>query len=236
MYRIALCEDETIFSNAEEDICRDILERLQIEYHISTFDNSIDLLNALSRKEGQYDLLLLDIVMEGMDGMTLARRIREIDDEVRIIFITSSINYTLQGYDVNALHYLMKPVDKAKLAQLIDADYKSRFLTQYVVLDSKAGKERIALKRIVCLETVGRRVEVTLTDGTVYYSGRLTVLLDELPKDKFVRCHQSFAINMANIRELTPQDAIGVNGKQIPVSRSFSKNVQKAFARQLREG
>lgn len=236
MYKVALCEDEKIFSDAQKKICCNILEKLYIEYHISVFDNSSDLLKVLSEENGQYDLLLLDIVMDGMDGMTLARRIRETDGDATIIFITSTQEYALQGYDVNALHYLMKPVDGNTLERLIEADYKRRFLTQVVVLESETGKQRTAVKSIVCLETVGRRVEVTLTNGNAYYSGKLTALLDELPKDMFVRCHQAFAVNMANIRELTRQDVIAVSGKRIPVSRTFAKDVQKAFARQLREG
>lgn len=235
MYKVALCEDEKIFSDAQKKICCSILERLYIEYEISVFDNSAELLKVLWEENRQYDLLLLDIVMEGMDGMTLARRIRESDKDATIIFITSNHEYALQGYDVNALHYLMKPVDGNMLERLIESDYKRRFSIQVIILESAAGKQRIAIKSIVCLETVGRRVEVTLTSGKVYYSGKLTSLLNELPKDKFVRCHQAFAINMANILELTRQDAIAANGKRIPVSRTFAKNVQKAFVRQLRE-
>ena len=235
MYKVALCEDEKIFSDAQEKTCREILDKLHIAYHISLFHNSADFLNAFIEEHRQYDLILLDIVMDGMDGMALARRIRERDREVAVIFITFSPDYALQGYDVNALHYLLKPVDSNVLERLIDSDYHNRFLTHYFVFESDAGKLRTALKDIICLETVGRRVQVTLKNGKATYSGRLAELLEKLPKDKFVRCHQAFAVNIANVREITRQDAIAVNGKAIPVSRTYSKDVQKAFMRQLRE-
>lgn len=235
MYEVSLCEDERVLSEAQEKTCCGILEKLNIEYHISVFNNSMDFFKSFSEKQARYDLILLDIMMDGMDGMTLARRIREKDRDAAIIFITSNRDYAFEGYDVNALHYLMKPVDGGALERLIAADYNNRFQISYLMFESDAGKIRVATKDIICLETAGRRVEVTLKNKSVYYHGKLTELLTKLPKDKFVRCHQSYAVNIANIHELTRQDIIAVNGRAIPVSRTFAKDVQKAFAKQLRE-
>lgn len=234
MYKVALCEDETVFSEAQKKICHSIFTRLNIEYHISVFQNSNDFLRAFMNQGKRYDLLLLDILMDGTDGMTLARRIRETDKEITIIFITSSPDYALQGYDVNALHYLMKPVDSEKLERLINADFHSRFSNNFFLFETRDGKQRVAVKDIICLETAGRRVAVTTREGLLYVSGKLIDLLNELPKEQFTRCHQAYAVNIRNIRELTKQDAIAVNGKAIPVSRTFMKNVQKAFVRQMR--
>ncbi len=236
MYRVALCEDEKIFSGAQKKACCDIFEKLNIEYHISVFDNSADFLKAFLEQGERYDLLLLDILMEGTDGMTLAKRIRETDKETAIIFITSSRDYALLGYDVNALHYLMKPLDIGKLEQLIQADYHKRFSNRFFLFETGGGKQRTELKDIICLETAGRRVAVTTHDGLMYVSGKLTDLLNELPKEQFIRCHQAYAVNIRNIRELTRQDAIAIDGKAIPVSRTFSKEVQKVFVRQMRNG
>jgi DNA-binding LytR/AlgR family response regulator len=87
---------------------------------------------------------------------------------------------------------------------------------------------------VICLETVGRRVAVTLPDKTVEYSGKLSELLEG--KEQLIRCHKAFAVNPRNIRELTRTDAVAANGKVVPVSRTYIKDVQKAFLRQIRNG
>ncbi len=235
MYRVVLCEDEEIFSQAQEKICRDILESLDIEYNVTVFSGSVDFLRAFFEQGLRYDLILLDIMMDGMDGITLAKRIRAEDEAVAIIFITSNPKYVFQGYDVHALHYLMKPLTPDALAPLIEADYSRRIQTDYLILNSDSGKIQVQVKDIICAETVGRRVAVTfLPDQRAYYGGTLLQLLRELPNEGFVQCHKSYAVNMRHIRELTGRDAIAQNGLKIPVSRTFAKEVQQAFFQKLR--
>lgn len=234
LYTVAICEDESVFRNSQEKICRAIFEKLNIEYHISLFASGREFYAAFS-KGTRYDLILLDIIMDEINGVELARKIREHDSDAAIIFITSNADFALQGYDVKALHYLMKPVDEAVLERLIALDYRHRFQSHFLVFKSGAQTLRIPVRDVVCLETVGRRVEVTLVNGTHYYSGKLTELLAELPRGSFVRCHQAFAVNIRNIRELARQDAVTVTGKTIPVSRTFMKDVQQAFLRQMQD-
>lgn len=233
MYQVAICEDEKIFSKTHEKICHDILTKLDIEFHISVFDNSVDFLK--TSPGVKYNLILLDIIMDGINGVELAKTIRRSDGEATIIFVTSSKEYALQGYDVKALHYLMKPVDVTLLERLIIEDYRHKFQNNYLIIKSGSQNLRIPINDIIALETTGRKVTLTLPDRSIHYSGKLTDLLDELPKDRFVRCHQAYAVNISNIRELARQDAVTVTGKVIPVSRTFMKNVQRAFLRRMQE-
>ena len=210
LYRIALCEDERIFSETQEQICREILKKQNIEYSIDVFESSEDFIAAFSHGGQRYDLILLDIVMSGINGMELAEKIRETDGEAEIVFITSSGEYAIKGYDVGALHYLMKPVDAAVLERLITKTYKDKFQNEYIILKIGAHSQRIQINDIISLETVGRKVEITLSDRIIHYSGKLTELLNELPPDIFVRCHQAFAVNIRNIQELNRSDAIRI--------------------------
>jgi DNA-binding LytR/AlgR family response regulator len=235
VYRIALCDDEKLSSETQEQICRDILEKLHIEYSIDVFESGEDFFAAFSKGGQRFDLILLDIVMGDMNGMELAGKIREFDQETEIIFITSSSEYVMQGYDVGALHYLIKPVNADKLEDLIAKIYKDKFQDNYFVLKTGSQSQRIPIKSIVSLETVGRKVEITLTDRTLRYSGKLTELLDELPIGSFIRCHQAFAVNIKKIRELNRSGAIAVNGKVIPISRPYMKNVQTAFLMNMQD-
>jgi DNA-binding LytR/AlgR family response regulator len=234
MYRIALCDDEQIFSEEQEKICQNILKKLNIKYSLDVFKSSTEFLNAFLKQQKRFDLMLLDIVMDKPDGMELAHIIRQSDGDCSIVFITANPDFALQGYDVRALHYLIKPVNPLILEKLIRSDYNSRFKNSVITFETKGQKHRIFANDIVCLETTGRKVTIYLTEMELYYPGKLTQLLDELPKDQFVRCHQAFAININKIREITRQDAISLNGKKIPVSRTYVKNVQMAFMKHLR--
>jgi len=233
MYKIALCENEEIFATEQHKICRDIFDKLNIAYDITPFQSAEELLDVFNNNQIRFDLLILDIKMDGMDGMELARKIREADKNASIIFLTSHRDFALQGYDVNALHYLIKPVDAAVLERLIRAEYNEKFQENYLVVKVGTKHLRIPVDEIISLETTGRLVEITLLDKSVYYSGKLTNLLPELPKDRFVRCHQAFAVNVKNIRELGKQDAIAVSGKKVPISRTYMNDIKKVFVRQL---
>jgi DNA-binding LytR/AlgR family response regulator len=233
VYKIALCENEEVFAAAQQKICRGIFDKMNIEYEIATFQSAEVFLNVFNTGRTRYDLLILDIMMDGMDGMELARKIREADKNATIIFLTSNRDYALQGYDVNALHYLMKPIDAVVLERLIKVAYNEKFADNFLVIKIGTQHLRIPANDIICLEITGRRVEITLLDRTVTYSGKFKDLLAELPKERFVRCHQAFAVNVKNIRELGKQEATAINGKKIPVSRTFMSDTKKVFVRQL---
>jgi len=229
MYHVALCEDEKIFTETLEKICRDIFENLKAEYRISTYSSGEDFLKSFSGEHKRYDLVLLDVVMGGISGIELARIIRETDQEAVLIFITSHREYVFEGYDVNALHYLLKPVDVARLEHLVIKAYNDRFQNAFFIFKSGTLNQKIAVKDIFSLETRGRKVSIRLADRILQYSGKLAELLEELPKDAFVRCHQSYAVNIGNVRELTRFAAITSDGKKVPISRAYMKTVQKAF-------
>lgn len=229
MYQIAICEDEQVFSDALKQDCRKLCEKLKIEHTITVFQNSMDFFKAFLLEPEKFDLLLLDIIMDGLNGMELAKKIRRKNKKAAIIFVTSSKDFALQGYEVQALHYLLKPVDPALLETLVAADYRSRFEKNYTLLESRGELLKVFLDEITALETVNRKVAVYLLDKTIYHTGKLNELSDQLPQNIFIRCHQSFALNIRNIRELNKSHAVAVNGKVIPVSRSYLKAVQKAF-------
>jgi DNA-binding LytR/AlgR family response regulator len=239
VYSVALCEDEEVFCAEHEKICRDVLAKLNTEYHIDVYKSADVLLAAFLNNQKRYNLILLDIIMDGMTGMELARAIRETDHEAVIIFITSSRKHVFEGYEVNALHYLTKPVDVAQLERLIRLAYtafKNKSQDGFYVFKAGDTSHRISVKEIISAETAGRKVKITLLNNTLYYPGKLTELLDDMPKGCLTRCHNAFAVNMDNIRELTRLDCIAVSGSKIPISRAYIKEVQKAFLLNMQEG
>jgi DNA-binding LytR/AlgR family response regulator len=229
MFRIALCEDEKVYAETQERLCREILGRIDASFEITAFCSAEDFLAAFSKSGERYHLILLDIIMGGMSGMELAQRIRESDKETDIIFLTSNPDFMSKGYDVKALHYLLKPVDAEQLGRLIKQVYEEKYQPQFFMLKTGTQRRAVRIYDIVMLETVNRKVEITLTDGTLYTSGKLSELLDELPPGHLIRCHSGYAVNMRHIQEFDRSEVVTKDGKRVPISRSYWDAVKSAY-------
>ena len=232
MYKIAICDDEAVFRLELIKICNEIMTKLNIEFCISEYSSG-DLLFGEFQAGLRFELLLLDICMDDTNGVDTARKIREFDKDASIVFITSSPDFAMEGYDVKALHYLMKPPDAAMLERLIFEDYERKIKNNFLVFKSGSQILRVPINEIICLETVGRRVEITLKNRSVEYPGKLSDLL--AGNNQLTRCHKAFAVNIRSISELTRSDAIAFCGKKIPVSRTYIKDVQQALMKQIRD-
>jgi len=208
---------------------------MNIEYTMTMYEYGENFISAFSVDQQRYDLIILDIFMGKVNGMDLAKVIRDADREVSIIFITSSRVYVFEGYDVDALHYMVKPIDTEALERLIRKAYTEKFQNNVFVFKSGDLTYRVPIQNIVSLEIKGRKVEINTFDRTLLYPGKLSDLLSKLPENRFVRCHQAYAVNIRNTRELTRFDAITKNGKKIPISRAYLKGVQKKFLSDMQD-
>jgi DNA-binding LytR/AlgR family response regulator len=229
MFRIALCEDEKIYAETQERLCREILDRMNAPYEISVFGSAEDFLAAFSERGDRYHLILLDIIMGGISGMELARRIRESDKETDIIFLTSNPGFMSKGYDVKALHYLLKPAEAEQLGRLIKTVFEEKYQPQFFLLRTGTHTQALIVSDMIALEVVNRKVEITLADRTLYASGKLSDLLDKLPPGHFIRSHSGFAVNMRHIQEFDRAEIIMRGGKRVPVSRSYWEAVKSAY-------
>jgi DNA-binding LytR/AlgR family response regulator len=176
-------------------------------------------------------MVLLNILLEETKGMELARKIRTADDEIGIVLMASTMEYALQGYEVQALQYLVKPVGIATMKTILDYDYGRRQLRQYLSVNQRGVWRQIPLDPIICLETQGRKVAICLPNEQLYASARLSELEEQLPKSRFIRCHQSYLLNIQHIREIRRNEALTTGGLLIPISRPHLQRVQRAFLR-----
>ncbi|MCC0650400.1 response regulator, partial [Clostridioides sp. ZZV15-6598] len=147
MVRIAICEDEKETQCLIEEYLDNILKTMNIEYEVQKYSSGEDLLEG-SLKD--IDILLLDILMEQMNGMDTARKIREVDNKMEIIFITSLIDYVQEGYEVRAYRYLLKPIELEELKKHILACIKDieTNKSNYVVIKNKSNTYKIYLNEI----------------------------------------------------------------------------------------
>lgn len=175
------------------------------------------------------DLLLLDIEMGDMNGMELARKLRSKGDMLPIIFITGYSEFMQDGYDVEALHYLLKPVDKDKLFAVLDR-YASRYSADSRVI-FPSGDESVCVNAddIMYLEAFGKKTQITMKDGKdILCTCGLSAAAEKLDKG-FVSCHRSYLVNIEYIRSISKTEVTLDNGRKIPLSRRLYDSVNKAF-------
>ena len=223
MITIAICDDDNSQINT--------LEKMLTEW------NSCTIINKYSSAE-QFlfnypdvpcDLLLLDIEMGDMNGMELAKQLRAKGDMLPIIFITGFSKYIGDGYDVEALHYLMKPVDKEKLFQVLDR-YSCRHRSDNrIILPSGNESVLVASDNIAYLEAFGKKTQITLNDGKeMICNCGLSEAFEKLGQG-FVSCHRSYVVNIGSVRKISRTDITMDSGKKIPLSRRSYDSVNRAF-------
>ena len=152
MIRIALVEDEAIYVNQMQEYLERYSRESGHKISLKVYGDGEDILEYYT---GEYDVILLDIQMRFMDGMTAAERIREFDRKVILIFVTNMVQYAVRGYSVDAMDYILKPVDYFMFSQRLDkAVEKLREKEDhYISLRTKAGIRKVALSDILYIES-----------------------------------------------------------------------------------
>lgn len=234
--RIAICDDEAIQREMLHKLLSEWAVDKGVNVSIVPFPNAESFLYQWE-EDKEFDLLILDIEMGKCSGMELAERIRRTDEELPILFITGYEQYMAQGYEVSALHYLMKPVQKEKLFAVLDRFQKRRKPEEKLFFQSEEGALSLALSQIWYVEAFGHRCvihsdkqEWTLRQSISEVEGSLSSYL------QFVRCHRSYLVNLQKVSMILKSELVLDNGQQLPLSRQAAKEVNQAFLRTYRNG
>lgn len=168
-----------------------------------------------------------------MNGMELAKRIRREDKNIAIVFLSNLREYVFQGYEVNAVRYLMKPLTKEALFPVLDLlQERKGEEPAYVVLSVAGEHRRMELARILYLEAVGHYVRLhQLSGGTLEWKQPFSAVLEELPRDSFVKIHRSFCVNLMHVSRITRKSCFLDGGTELPLSRGAYQEANEAFLR-----
>lgn len=231
MISVAVCDDELqVREYLKKAVC-DYCAKADIDGKVTVFSDGEPLCRAYEEGSGDFDIILLDITMKTCDGLTAAKRIREKNPDVMIVFVTASAEYVFRGYEVRAFRYLLKPelvngfegVFRDCIAQLTKSD-EVRFSFQ-------VGAENIslAIKDINYFESDRRKILVKCGAKEYSFYGKLDEVERKLKKNDFVRCHQSFLVNAKKILSVSAGELILDEGTAVPVSRHRAKETNEAF-------
>lgn len=225
--RIAICDDSTADAAFDREMLTAWAQARGEPVEVEVFPSAESFLFRYD-EDKSFDILLLDIEMEGMDGVTLARRVRRVSDTVEIVFITGYSDYIAEGYDVAALHYLMKPVSREKFFSVMDrAAEKLRKNQKPLTLETSQGLVRMPVGELRWAEVRGNYVTL---HGREDYTAKLTLgkLMEELD-DRFYRVGRSYAVNLTEIGRVTRTEIRMLSGDTIPLPRGAYEGVNRAI-------
>ena len=234
MIRIAICEDEKIFRDNLIRLITEYFEEKGIEYFIDDFLRGEDLLKVSLE---QYDIFCLDVaIQDGMSGIEVAKKIREKVHKSDIIFTTSHQEEAYKAFEVNTLRYLLKPVQRDELAEVLDLALKRKEERESQVLVLNQGQKfiQIPLVDILYFETLDRKLKVNTVNKPYIVDNKINELDKKLSERNFFRIHKSYLINMTYIREHDQTTVTMQNGDVVYISRLKLKAFKEKFSAFLR--
>ncbi len=234
-YRIAVCDDDDIMRENLCSLCSDILTDDSIEYRIEPFRSACELEKRLDTESCPFDLLILDIQMDGMTGMELARSLREKGNRVSIIFVTACEDYLSEGYGVQPIHFLLKPVRREALASAIHTDLKLNYIPKTVVVHIGNKLVHLVLSDVQYIESYNHSIVIHQSTGNSTYYFSLSDFEKQLPMGQFARCHNSYLVNLEEVREIGRTELTLQNGETLPIGRAYYKTFQNAFVRYINQ-
>lgn len=227
MLRIAVVEDDkTYAAQLKEYLVRYGTEKNQ-KISVALFPDGEDIVTDYS---AEFDIILMDVEMTFMDGMTTAERIREKDNEVVIIFITNMPQYAIQGYKVDALDYVLKPISYFAFSQRIDCALtrvKKKEAT-YITVAQKGGKKKLNVDKICYVEVRDHDLIYHSTKGDIVTKSSMKEAEDTLGGTKFFRCNRCYLVNLEYVEDFRGND-VTVASDVIQVSRARKKAFMDAL-------
>jgi DNA-binding LytR/AlgR family response regulator len=228
--KIAACDDH---SRDRERLCTMLL-KLCPDAKLEAFSSGEALLWQLADGK-HFDLYFLDIFMDGISGIETARSIRSKDDDALIVFVSTSDDFYRESYDLFAFHYLIKPVTGEKLSPVLRRAQEQfrRDAEQTILINCSRQIRSLRLSNLLYVASNNHSLIFHMLDGeSIEIRGKLDDYIVKLPQTTFLRCHQSYVINLRHCTALTP-DGFMLHNEIIPVSRSCQKEAMSRFSKSL---
>lgn len=235
MLSIAVVDDEKVFSDRLCHFIEQYGRETGAETAVTCFHDGIDITEDFKSK---WDIIFLDIQMKHLDGLAAAKRIRACDSDVIIIFVTTMAQYAINGYEVDAFDYILKPLEYPqfvlRMKKAVKAAEKKK-THAYVYLKRYSDMVKVSTDEILHIEVNGHTLIYTTTDGTFERRAKISDAEAELSGLPFSRCSLSYLVNLKRIDRVS-KDSVFISGNELPISRNRKKEFLQAFTDYLEAG
>ena len=230
MFRIAICEDEKVVLDFESSLVSKWAEGRGLALELDSYISAEQFLFE-SEDKAPYDVLIFDIQMKNMNGMELAKKLRARGADAVIIFITGVPDYAIEGYEVGAVRYILKPVKEEVLKSLLDSVWaeQKKKSEDFFVLGQGADLEKISFEKIIYIEARGHYVYLKGSDFEREWKAGFTETAAAFEGKGFFCLRRGLLVNLAHVQRITRTDCILDDGEKLPVARGVYKELNEAF-------
>ena len=230
LVKIAIVEDETELHNYYQMMIETWGNARNIRF-ITTFVNSSEEYLFKYNKQNIFDIIFLDVCMKDMNGMELAHEIRKFDRNVQIVFITGKREYVFEGYEIDAVRYLIKPIEENELAKALDAciEKLGKSREDYLTIKYHGENLRLSRSEIIYVKVDGHYLQMRTIDEVYEWKESLKEMMNKLDPVRFVMANRSAVVNLGFVSKITREECILENGETIPVSRGAYGLLNDAF-------
>lgn len=222
--RVAICDDNYRDLNSIKKFVFDYFAGIRLTVSIDEFQDA-DVL--LKQNLKIYDFLILDVMLKNITGIQLAKKIRERNEEIQILFCSSDINYSIDAYDVKAFCYLMKPLYKEEFFRKLDNLMGSLKLSYIEIEDSDHIKRTININKILYIDVLGKRTIIhLLNNSSIITCTSLYIWEERFKNDFFVICYKGILVNIKNVNNFEKDRLILINKDVLYVSRRYFNNAK----------
>jgi DNA-binding LytR/AlgR family response regulator len=235
MINVAIVEDNDSASILIENYIKKYSQQKNVEFNIKRYNEAISF---LSEYRKVYNIIFMDIEMPTLNGIEAAKKIRQVDKQVVLIFVTNMAQYAVKGYEVDALDFIVKPVNYTTLAQKIDKSLKIIKANQddEIVISRTHGFVRLLISNILYLEVTGHKIQYHTNEETIVATGSLTELEKRLKPNNFMRCNNCYLINPRYIKSINGMTITMKNDDELLISHPKKKKFLKELADWLGQG
>lgn len=229
MIHIAICDDEKDFVAYLTDLLNQYAAETSEEIKITAYYDGMEL---IEKYDTTIDLIFLDIQMRLVNGLRAAERVRQMDEKVGIIFLTTLTQYGLEGYKYQATNYIIKPLKYVRLKAEMDQWMKKHRKddSPSLVIANDTGKYRVALKSISHIETFNRNLLLHTEQEKIICYKSMKEMEQELRDKGFARCHTSYIVNLFYVKGIKKLNIELITGEIIPVSQPKRKEFMERLA------
>ncbi len=228
---IAIVEDEKNYIDQLTAYLKRYEEESGHRLRLSVFRDGGQILN---NYRAEYDIILMDIQMQLIDGMTAAERIRRVDPDTIIIFITNMVQYAIRGYAVDALDYVLKPVSYFAFSQRIDRaiDRLKRKEKHFVMIATRGGSQKLPTDQIYYVESNGHALTYYAKNDVLTATGTMKEVEQALKAHGFSRCNKGYIVNLEHVQAIR-NGAVLVAGQELLISRGRKAEFMEDLARHM---